>query len=180
MLHVIATVELNPGTKDSYLAELKAVTPAVRAEDGCIQYEASTPIATDISTNKTVDPDAVVILEKWRDFAALKAHLGAPHMAVYRARPDVGAVIHSHSPHASAFAVAGQAIPCLLDEQVLTLGGRVEVAEVEEAAGGETRAEEASRKPKGEGCDQADNDERSPEHRPVSVAVVYRDDDDKH
>ena len=84
MLHVIATVELNAGTRDAYLAELKAVTPAVRAEDGCIQYEAAAPIVTDISTNKTIDPNVVVILEKWRDLAALKAHLGAPHMAVYR------------------------------------------------------------------------------------------------
>ena len=51
------------------------------------------------------------------------------HMAVYRSRPDVGAVIHTHSVYASAFAVAGQAIPCVLDEQVVTLGGAVEVAE---------------------------------------------------
>ena len=84
MLHVVATVELNSGNKDAYLVELKAVTPAVRAEDGCIQYEASAPISTEISTNKTIDPNVVVILEKWRDFAALKAHLAAPHMAVYR------------------------------------------------------------------------------------------------
>lgn len=51
------------------------------------------------------------------------------HMAVYRARPDVGAVIHTHSVYASAFAVAGQPIPCVLDEQVITLGGAVAVAE---------------------------------------------------
>jgi L-fuculose-phosphate aldolase len=50
------------------------------------------------------------------------------HVAIYRARPDVGAVIHTHSVFASAFAVAGMAIPVVLDEQVLTLGGRVEVA----------------------------------------------------
>ncbi len=51
------------------------------------------------------------------------------HMAVYAARPDAGAVIHTHSLHASAFAVAGLPIPCVLDEQVVTLGGEVEVAE---------------------------------------------------
>jgi L-fuculose-phosphate aldolase len=51
------------------------------------------------------------------------------HMAVYRARPDVGAVIHTHSIHASAFAVAGRPIPAILDEQVVLLGGAVEVAE---------------------------------------------------
>jgi len=51
------------------------------------------------------------------------------HLAVYRARPDVGAVIHTHSVYASAFAVAGRPIPPVLDEQVVTLGGAVEVAE---------------------------------------------------
>lgn len=50
------------------------------------------------------------------------------HMAVYRARPDVGAVIHTHSVYASAYAVAGRPIPSLLDEQVVSLGGAVEVA----------------------------------------------------
>ena len=51
------------------------------------------------------------------------------HLAVYHARPDVGAVIHTHSVHASAFAVAGTPIPAILDEQVIMLGGAVEVAE---------------------------------------------------
>jgi L-fuculose-phosphate aldolase len=51
------------------------------------------------------------------------------HMAIYAARADVGAVIHSHSIYASAFAVAGAPLPCILDEQVLTLGGTIAVAE---------------------------------------------------
>jgi L-fuculose-phosphate aldolase len=51
------------------------------------------------------------------------------HMAVYAARSDAGAVIHTHSPYASAFAVAGKPIPCVLDEQVIVLGGQVEVAD---------------------------------------------------
>jgi L-fuculose-phosphate aldolase len=50
------------------------------------------------------------------------------HAAIYRARPEVGAVIHTHSVYASAFAVAGEAIPPILDEQVITLGGGIEVA----------------------------------------------------
>jgi L-fuculose-phosphate aldolase len=50
-------------------------------------------------------------------------------MAVYRARSDVNAVIHTHSVHASAFAVAGQPIPCIVDEQVITIGGAVQVAD---------------------------------------------------
>ena len=51
------------------------------------------------------------------------------HLAVYRARPDVGAVVHTHSIYASALAVAGLEIPPLIDEQVVVLGGVVPVAE---------------------------------------------------
>lgn len=50
------------------------------------------------------------------------------HVAVYDARADVGAVIHTHSVHASAFAIAGLSIPAILDEQVVAIGGAVEVA----------------------------------------------------
>ncbi len=34
------------------------------------------------------------------------------HAAVYRARADVGAVVHTHSPNLTAFAVAHQPLPC--------------------------------------------------------------------
>ncbi len=34
------------------------------------------------------------------------------HAAVYQARPGVGGVVHTHSPHLTAFALAGQALPC--------------------------------------------------------------------
>ncbi len=51
------------------------------------------------------------------------------HLAIYRARPDVGAVIHTHSVYASVLAVAGLEIPPLLDEQVVALGGPVAMAE---------------------------------------------------
>jgi L-fuculose-phosphate aldolase len=51
------------------------------------------------------------------------------HLAAYRARADLGAVIHSHSPFASALAVAGLDLPPILDEQVVALGGSVPCAE---------------------------------------------------
>lgn len=34
------------------------------------------------------------------------------HLAAYQSRPDIGSVIHSHSPFATAFAVAGRPIEC--------------------------------------------------------------------
>lgn len=33
------------------------------------------------------------------------------HLAIYAARPDVQAVIHSHPPHATAFAITDQSLP---------------------------------------------------------------------
>jgi len=34
------------------------------------------------------------------------------HLEIYRQRPDIGAVVHSHAPHATAFAVANKLFPC--------------------------------------------------------------------
>jgi len=33
------------------------------------------------------------------------------HLGIYRVRPDVGAVLHAHPPHATAYAVANQELP---------------------------------------------------------------------
>ena len=45
------------------------------------------------------------------------------HLRVYRRRPDCGAVVHAHPPTATAFAVAGEAIPDdVLPEITLLLG----------------------------------------------------------
>jgi L-fuculose-phosphate aldolase len=45
------------------------------------------------------------------------------HLAVYKERPDVQAVVHCHPPHATAFAVAGEPIPkCVLPEVEVFLG----------------------------------------------------------
>ncbi|MHA6765226.1 L-ribulose-5-phosphate 4-epimerase [Streptacidiphilus sp. PAMC 29251] len=38
----------------------------------------------------------------------------AAHAYVYRHRPDVGGVVHTHSPYATAWAAAGRPIPCAI------------------------------------------------------------------
>ena len=50
------------------------------------------------------------------------------HIAVYKARSDVGGVIHTHSPFASALSCVGGKIPALLDEQTVFLGGDISTA----------------------------------------------------
>jgi L-fuculose-phosphate aldolase len=45
------------------------------------------------------------------------------HLAIYKARPDVKAVIHSHPPHATAFAIANIDLPtCIHPEAEVFLG----------------------------------------------------------
>jgi L-fuculose-phosphate aldolase len=52
----------------------------------------------------------------------------ALHAAVYAARPDVGAVVHAPPPQASVAAVVGRPIPPILEDQMVYLGGQIEVA----------------------------------------------------
>ena len=49
------------------------------------------------------------------------------HIAVYKARKKINAVIHTHPPFASVFAVTGAEIPPILDDQVTYLGGEIRV-----------------------------------------------------
>jgi L-fuculose-phosphate aldolase len=51
------------------------------------------------------------------------------HLACYRAFDEVGAVLHSHPPHATMFACARRPVPPVIDEAVLFIGGEVPVAD---------------------------------------------------
>ena len=50
------------------------------------------------------------------------------HVAIYKARPEVGAVIHTHSVFSSALAVARLEIPAVIDEVTISLGGPIRVS----------------------------------------------------
>lgn len=50
------------------------------------------------------------------------------HAAVYREKADVRAIVHTHSPYATGFAVVNQEIPVILIEMLPFLGGNVRVA----------------------------------------------------
>jgi len=51
------------------------------------------------------------------------------HVEVYKARPKATAVIHTHSPYATMMSAARKRIPVLIEEQVIFLGGYVEISE---------------------------------------------------
>src|SRR5687767_10775006 len=50
------------------------------------------------------------------------------HLSIYKARPDVKAVVHSHPPHATAFAVAGVDLPTCVHPEAVALLGTVKTA----------------------------------------------------
>jgi L-ribulose-5-phosphate 4-epimerase len=66
----------------------------------------------------TVDLDGSVIEG---ELGPDDAEIAAKHSVVYRARPDVGGIVHTHSPAATAFALAHQPLPCRT-EQLLRFG----------------------------------------------------------
>jgi L-fuculose-phosphate aldolase len=60
---------------------------------------------------------------------SLRSSTEAPlHAAIYRRRPDVEAIVHTHSPYAAVFAVNRIEIPPLLEETAQLVGGSVRVA----------------------------------------------------
>jgi len=51
----------------------------------------------------------------------------ATHAYIYRALSAVGGVVHTHSPYATAWAVHGRAIPCVLTAMADEFGGDIPV-----------------------------------------------------
>ncbi|MCL4267494.1 MAG: L-ribulose-5-phosphate 4-epimerase [Anaerolineae bacterium] len=52
----------------------------------------------------------------------------ASHCYIYRHRPDVNGIVHTHSPYATAFAAVGKPIPCCLTAVADEFGGPIPVA----------------------------------------------------
>lgn len=80
-------------------------------------------LMTGVSSFTQVKADQLVVL----DFAgnlvegeieARNAEVIQMHAVVYRERPEVGSVLHTHSPFATAFAVASRALPLFYEAEV--------------------------------------------------------------
>jgi glutamate-1-semialdehyde 2,1-aminomutase len=75
-------------------------------------------------------PDDICVV----DFDSQPVHGDLPpsietgmHAGIYRSRPDVGAVVHTHQAYASIFALIDQPIPALFDEVAMAIGETVAV-----------------------------------------------------
>lgn len=86
MIHVVATIELKPGTRSRFLEDFAQLAPEVRAEDGCIEYGAAVDLPSGIGAQVPLRADVVTVVEKWKSPAALRAHLDAAHMVAHRQR----------------------------------------------------------------------------------------------
>jgi quinol monooxygenase YgiN len=76
MIIVTGTARFGDGEIDRLRGDFAANIEATRSEDGCEHYA----YAVDVS-----DPNLLHISERWRDVAAIEAHMAAPHMARFMA-----------------------------------------------------------------------------------------------
>jgi L-fuculose-phosphate aldolase len=51
------------------------------------------------------------------------------HLVIYRERPDIDAIVHTHAPFISTLSVLRKPLPPVLDEMNVQFGGTIEVAE---------------------------------------------------
>jgi quinol monooxygenase YgiN len=68
VLILIGTFEFEPGQRDEYLAGRHDAMRASRGEPGCLEYTLSAD---------PIEPDRIVLCERWADQASLDAHLAA-------------------------------------------------------------------------------------------------------
>jgi len=83
MIQVLAIITAKPGMRDQILAAYRDNVAAVRAEDGCLGYEAVIDVREASPGFAQFGPDTFVVVEKWASMEALKAHAVAPHMKAY-------------------------------------------------------------------------------------------------
>ena len=101
MIHVVAVLTAKPGLRNSMLQAFRANVPAVKAEQGCIEYGAAVDLANGPKFQTPYGPDTFVVIEKWESMDVLKAHAAAPHMVAYAAKTRdmiASRVIHILAP----------------------------------------------------------------------------------
>jgi L-ribulose-5-phosphate 4-epimerase len=82
-----------------------------------VAYEALTPASMIVC-----DLDGTVV-----DGALAPSSDTAAHAYVYRHRPDVGGVVHTHSAYACAWAARGEPVPCVLTAMADEFGAEIPI-----------------------------------------------------
>ena len=55
------------------------------------------------------------------------------HILIYQSRPKVHAIIHTHSPYATMLSVNQMGVPIIMEEQIVFLGGSIDISPFGEA-----------------------------------------------
>ena len=77
MLLITGSARPAPGARDRLIAAVREVSEATQSDPGCLLY----PFAA------SLDDDAIVSVELWRDQAALDAHMGHEHTRRFLGQP---------------------------------------------------------------------------------------------
>ncbi len=86
MINVVAVITAKPGMREAVLQAFRANVPAVKAEQGCIEYGAAVDLENGPKFQTKYGADTFLVIEKWESMDALKAHAASPHMAAYAAK----------------------------------------------------------------------------------------------
>lgn len=82
---------------------------------------------------ETMTADQIVLVDLATGAALPSAHPPSyelpMHLGIYRARPDVGAIVHTHAPFVTTLSVLHRPLPPVIDEMVVHLGGTIEVSD---------------------------------------------------
>lgn len=76
MIHLIATIHIKPGSKQSVIDAATPCIAATRNEPGCLRYDLNADVQ---------DENKLVFIEEWKTRDDLTKHFEQPHMAVWRA-----------------------------------------------------------------------------------------------
>jgi quinol monooxygenase YgiN len=86
-IFITGTIAIEPARREGLLAAIRPLVRATREEEpGCLEYA---------FTADTVEDDRIVVLERWRDQAALAAHFEHPNFLATKR------TLHEHGSGAS-------------------------------------------------------------------------------
>jgi L-ribulose-5-phosphate 4-epimerase len=71
--------------------------------------------------------DVVDTVEGWDAGGLSPSSDTAAHAYVYRAMPEIGGVVHTHSTYACAWAAVGEPVPCVLTAMADEFGGEIPI-----------------------------------------------------
>ena len=75
MIYLIATLTVQPGSREHLLQPAKACIEETRKEKGCVSYDLFASVS---------DETSIVFVERWATREDLTAHSQTPHLAAWR------------------------------------------------------------------------------------------------